>query len=142
MAQSTSIILCILDTGFRLAFSSIAITISSLITRVAIVYIIPASLTLFNCPSTVHSFFNMPELSTSIACNGSNAVEAETATSITGLPNDHSCSYSLNRFLTEPSHTPGYAPAQTPDEARKRMLEELRTFETKFLSNGDDLQRS
>ncbi|KAL6824504.1 hypothetical protein J3E69DRAFT_366970 [Trichoderma sp. SZMC 28015] len=79
----------------------------------------------------------MSESSTRVAYNGSNVINVETATSITGSSDDHSSSYSLKRFLAEPSHTMGYAPVQTRAEAEKRTLEELRKFETKFSSNSN-----
>lgn len=69
-------------------------------------------------------------------------VEAGTTTSSTRSNDDHGLSYNLDRFLSEPNHTPGYGPAQSSTQTEKRMSEELRKFETKFSSSSGVPQRN
>lgn len=68
------------------------------------------------------------------------SIKAEATAITTRSLDDRDSTYSLNRFLSEPTHASGYRPAQSPAEAQKRMHEELRKFETKFSSSGSDLQ--
>ncbi|QYT03801.1 hypothetical protein H0G86_010749 [Trichoderma simmonsii] len=95
------------------------------------------SSTLFNCQSLRHFLRNMPDSSARIAHNATNvSIGVRATTDATHSVHDHDHSYSLNRFLSEPTHTTGYGQEQSPAEAETRMLEELRKFEMKFSSSS------
>ncbi|PKK42491.1 hypothetical protein CI102_13627 [Trichoderma harzianum] len=64
------------------------------------------------------------------------SIEVGATTNAAHSVDDHGHSYSLNRFLSEPTHTVSYGQKQNSAEAENRMLEELRKFEMKFSSSG------
>ncbi|KAL6795939.1 hypothetical protein GGI42DRAFT_362536 [Trichoderma sp. SZMC 28013] len=82
----------------------------------------------------------MPE--PGVVYNNSSNIDAANATSSTISTDSHVSSYTLNRFLSEPNHTPGYRSTQNPAEAEKQMLDELRKFEAKFASSSETPKRS
>ncbi|UKZ81892.1 hypothetical protein TrVFT333_009668 [Trichoderma virens FT-333] len=79
----------------------------------------------------------MPDVSNGTAFNGSNVNEVLATTSDTSSANDYGRSYSINRYLADQNHPPGYGPIQSTSEAENRAQQELSNFDAKFSSSNE-----